>query len=351
MRGLAVAVVTLCVVLLPALVAGWRLDAAPRAGEIERLSAALDAVARAQPGPDQLWTAATARTPVDAASLPAARIAALLAIFAQSALLFLAVAVARGRLIAAIACVAFATLPPIAVDGAILRPELAFGVFGTLALALLTQLPERQRTLRSRSRAIAWGWLSVHVLAVGIAVGLGIASGPSYGALLLWPMACLISVVVRHGRALLRAIRRFRGLVLPFRSVTLRLLPWAGVTMTALLAAAALLSQDRRLVATEGLAPLIPASTIGGLAMLALALLGGLRFTRRFLIDRLRGRWLDARGVLWIYCAAVLILHALRSRVLDSLPAAPAIAILIGEGTQLVVWFALGRLSSSPNYS
>lgn len=352
------------VLALPALLAGARLDAPPRPGELQRLAAAAaggpggSEVARRfqlATAPGVVPEALQGPQPVAGAAATAfvarARLVQVLFLFAASAGVYLATVLARGRLQALLACLCLPMLPPIAAEGHVLRPETAAVVFTLLALVLLQVLAADVHRRRRR------GWRRGSVLVAdgavaALALGLAAAALPARGGGLLLP-GFVMSVAALHlGARAVRLLRRNGLLRLPIGAINRRLWPW---TLAAVLApVAGLVLLQRLLGGPAGSLPATP-SEVGLLpAVLALrwplqALLGlgtvvavlriGLRFGRR-------GR-IGPDLVLLLYCALQLACTVGAGPGTDALPAAPALAIVLSEGLIVTVgavaWWWLRR--------
>lgn len=346
-RSAVAAVLTLLAVVLPALSAGASIDDPARAGEVERIAAAITATAGDRPGPDALWLASLAGDdPAHDAvreRLAVARLAAVAAVLAMSALTWLCVAVVRGRMAALLACLLLALAPPIARDGCVLRGELACAVFAGLGVLLLALLPARARRARRPGVHGAAVLLALHSVAAGTAFGIAVASAPAFGAWLFVPAVVMLAAVIEDGAALVRVLRRFRGLVLPFRAFALRLAPYVSVTFVALAVTALVLDRSPAVPPAEGLAPLTGDPLLGRLLWWSAALLGAGRLLLRLCV--VATRRVDATLVLATSCAVPLLHRLARGDVLDALPAAPALAVLVAECLGLVVFVAAARLA------
>ncbi len=357
LRLLQAAILLLCV-LLPALVAGVQIDAPPTAGEVHRLERAQERSDRHGPAgvAEQFLRAAL---PAGAPQLPATRdaLAAVVArarllqvmfLLAASGLLYLAVALARGRLVAVAACVGFAVLPPVADQGAILRVETVAMVFGWLAVVLWQCLARIAWTWRGRLR-----WRD-HLHAAGLiacaatSAGLAIGALPDHGAVVLAPGLVL---VVAGAWLAWRSVRllRLRGIWrLPIHALNRRLLPWtvgsfAGLGLALLVLqstpAADLASGAFRATSASGLWPAgvagVLAMGVAGLGAAAAVLCSVVRLARR-------GR-VDAYLVLLVMAAIVLASTASAAPGLDALRAAPFAAWLLAEGGVALAVLLRGR--------
>jgi hypothetical protein len=199
LRAVAAACATLAVVLLPPLAAGTGHGAPPSPHEVTALRAALgvdgDAVPVGSEVARQYYQAAAggwlAEVPVDEAGMTAlvgrARLLQLLSIAGISCLVYLSVLLARGRLQALLACAALAVLPPVAIEGALLRPEAPAALFTGLALVLLQSFAQtacRHPGGAPWRRIVSLGGLGVCAV---LALGLATAALPSLGASVLLP--------------------------------------------------------------------------------------------------------------------------------------------------------------------
>lgn len=352
------------VLALPALLAGARLDAPPRPGELQRLAAAAaggptgSEVARrfqlaTAPAvvPEALHGPQPVAEPATAAFVARARLVQVLFLFAASAGVYVATMLARGRLQALLACLCLPLLAPLAAEGHVLRPETASTVFTLLALVLLQVLAADVHRRRQR------GWRRGIVLAAdgavaALALGLATAALPARGGGLLLP-GFVMSVAALHlGARAVRLLRRNGLLRLPIGAINRRLWPW---TLAAVLAPVAGLVLLQRLLggsvdslpATPSDAGLLPAAlalrwplqALLGLGTVVAVLRIGLRFGRR-------GR-IGPDLVLLVYCALQWACTAGGGPGIDALPAAPAAAIVLSEGLVAtlgaVAWWWLRR--------
>jgi len=341
----------LACIALPALVAGANLDAPPMVGELERLQQAWQgSLGSRLAGQFELATlpavSAWPESPdAQARLLGSARLAQVLALLALSMLIYLATLLARGRLAALSACVVFACLPAVMVHGYVLRPETAASVFAALALVLLQCMAF---AVHSRRQG---GWrrrleLALLALSSATAIGLAIGTLPSLGSALQVAIALLMLTALQLGLRGGRVGLRRGFLRLPAHAISGRM--WAP-TLAALMAfvmamwclhialtAPALAVRPTVLDVTmwpDSAWPMVLVITVAGLGALSFVLRTGVRFGRR-------GR-VGADLVLLVYCFTQLAYGFSSGQRYDPLPAAPALAILFGEGVlALAAWLA-----------
>lgn len=355
---MAAACTTLLVVLLPALVAGAGLDAAPTAAERQFVLGALGVEAPAAHSDvarrycfvalgDAVEAVRSAATVEGAAwppaALPQARMLQVLVLGAVSGALYLAVLLARGRVQALLACVALAALPPVAVAGAQLRPEAPAVLFASLALLLLqsfAQTAARRAVWRPGHRLASLAGLGS---CAALALGLATAAVPSHGAPVLLPAFVLTvgasMLAVRGGLVLRRVgLERF-----PCRAWNARLLPWTALGLLApavvvLVLRAAVTGPIEALAATPADVGLLPANAVVGTAVVLLAVGGAAVAVLRIGLRFGRGARIGAELVLLVYCALELVAFGTAPDGVDRLPVAPALAILLAEGARLLVF-------------
>lgn len=337
---------------LPALVAGVAIDAPPTAGEVHRLERALGEASRPAPtGLAEQFLRAT--LPAGTAFLPAAseplaavvaraRLAQVAFLLAATGLLYLAVALARGRLVAIAACVALALLPPVASRGAVLRVETAALVFTWLAVVLWQCLARIARTWRGRLRWRDHGHAAGLIGCAATSAGLAVATLPDQGALVLAPGMVLVVAVGWLGWRAVQLLRARGVWRLPIHALNRRLLPWTvgalaglGLALSVLLAAppAEPGSGTFRAASATGLWPAGPTGFVllllAGLGAAAAVLRTGLRLART-------GR-VDADLVLLVMAAIVLAGEFAAAPGQDRLQAAPFAAWLLAEGCHALV--------------
>ena len=359
----AAACATLLVVLLPALVAGSGLDAAPTPAErrfvldaigVEPHVASSDVARRyclTALGDEAEAVRAAVVTPdagLPPLALPRARTLQILVLGAVSGALYLVVLLARGRVQALLACTVLAVLPPVALTGARLRPEAPAVLFALLALVLLqsfAQTAARRPVARQGRRLVSLAGLGA---CAAVALGLATAALPSHGAPVVLPAFVLTvgaAFLLVRGVAVLRRVgfERF-----PCRAWNARLLPWTAIGLLApgvvvLVLRSAVAGPIEALAGTPADVGLLPANGIARALTLSLGAVGAAVAVLRVGLRFGRGARLGAELVLLVYCALELVAFATAPARLDRLPMAPALAILVAEGARLVMfvgaWF------------
>lgn len=355
---------TLLLLLLPALVAARHLGEPVRPDELARLARALDPAdgggRDGQIAREFVRNCAAAEVlPVDGAArdqvVTRARLGQLATLLGVVLLLYLVVMLARGRLQALLACLAFAGLPAVAEDGHVLRAETVALLGATMGLLLLQCVAQA-----SRPRAGDDGrrLLSVSGLAVCamLATGLAVAALPASGAWLLVPGIVLSIAAVQIVLRSVRLVRRHGWLRLPVRAINRRLLPW---TAMALLAPAVALWLLWRTVpgGVEGLSPaaglpFLPRSPTLAVAFVVLLLLGAVAALLQTGNRLRRSGRIDA-GLVWFAFCAVGFAGALGGVPdRDRLPLAVATASLLGNGLFVVLLLVrrllVGRAAPTP---
>lgn len=355
---LATAAATLLLVLLPAMVAGARLAAPPAPGELERLHAAL-ATTDAAAGPVPVARSEVARAFLRSMALlvPAstvknetellarARLAQVLVLGGLGCALYTVALLAGDRLRALLACAWFAMLPPVVDDGHVLRPEAPAVLFVWLGLAVLVGLAgvRRPRLGLFRREVLTAG-------CVGICLGLGVATQPTLGLLLLVPGVVMTLLAARLCWRVGSVVRR-RGLLhLPYAAANRRLLPWIGTalltpTVALLLLQVVVVGPSEGLLPTASGAGLLPAGQPWRGMLLALLWLGGLGGVFRLGTALSQRSALAPSLVLWIG-VLLSLLGSLAADGVDRLPQAPGAAIVLAEGC-LWAAFLLRRRSRS----
>jgi hypothetical protein len=346
--AVAAACLTLAIVLLPGLVAGWQLEAPPAPGELERLQAALGHERGVTEVGGLFLRAAVAEAsfvPADeaerAALVSRARIAQVGYLFAISGLCYVAVLLARGRVQALLSCALLAVLPPVGVEGHVLRPETAATALALLAVVLFQCVAQQAGRRPGRSRcASLWGLCLCAVFALALAV----AAMPAAGHTLLVPGVVLTVSALQLGLRAFRVANRRGALRVPIRSLNGRLLPWTcGALLTPAAAWLVLTQEAEYVLPSPSEVGLLPAGSVlrwlawafvavGGTAALVRV---GLRFGRK-------GR-VDVDLVLLVYCALMLA-GAVGRAGTDRLAAAPAMAFVLAEAARFAVAWLANRL-------
>ncbi len=357
-RAGAASFVLLCV-LLPALVAGLRLDAPATAGELRRLEAAfapgsaparsdvadLFYLAAVDAGSRSLPAAATEQ----AALVGAARLAQIAFVGALSGLVYLSALLARGRIAAALACICLAILPPIAHEGHVLRPETPAAVLALLGVLLLQCLARSGRSGRGPLRLAAAAESGGLCLAASLAAALSLAVLPTDSVLLLVPGGVLCVIAAQLGWRTTAVLRRRGPWRVPMYALNRRLAPWTAATLLAPVAAAwvvhvAVHGSPGDLAPTVAGAPLVPDAVVGAAVIVLLAIGVGAAILR---VGTRLGRRERAGPelVLFVYVGVLLTFQATVQPGLDALRAAPAVAIAVGEGAFAVATLVFGSLA------
>jgi hypothetical protein len=353
----AVAAATLLLVLLPALVVSQHLGAPPHPGERERIVRAIAAAPSERVVDGEVarsfYRSALRSVSIDASDaaspwLPRARLAQVLGVFGLTGLLYTAVLLAGDRLRALLACAWLTALPPVLTEGHVLRAETPAALFGWLGLAVLLGLvPSARRGRGALGRGFFIGGCAL------TANGLAVAALPTFGVALLAPGVVLTLAALQLLARSVRIVRR-RGIGrLPYAACNRRLLPW-----TALSLATPLVALGTMLVAAPGPVPegadgsawlaagsdigLLPAAAPWRTLLWALLVLGALGGVFRIGTEFGRRGRVTATVVLWVG-VALMLAGARQSPPVDALPAAPAAAVVLGEGTLWAV-FLLRRL-------
>lgn len=339
-RALAGAVIVVLFVLLPALVAGVQIDAPAAPGEWARVELAEGSTAGGSSDVARRFFGLTAQLPPEGSveeRLAAARRAQLLGLIALGGLTYLAVMLARGRLIACLACLGLAMTGPVLGSGYLLRPETPAAVFAGLSLLLLVLMSR----LRARRAALQ---LHATALVAGMTAAISLSTSNGSAAVLLLPGVCMALVTVVLLWRSIQVLRRHL-ILYPAAAATRRMAPWLLAAMAALVLSALLLpvglDEGVDVVASErtiGLWGNGPWRVLGvaasGLGALAVAWRVGTALGRR--------TRLPAEGVLWI---AALLGWGLfgpwaPEPARDGLILAGAVGWLAAEGAWSVVWWA-----------
>ncbi len=343
---------------LPALVAGLDIDAPAASGELERLRAAWAGTSGTELGRqfEVATLPATAEWPTAAGKqhglLAMARLMQVLAMFAVSALCYFVVVLARGRLPALVTTAGLVLLPAVYEHGHVLRPETAAVTFALLGLLLLQltahAVHQRRRRGRLRRVVVLLGLLTTASFAMGLALG----TRPTMGGILLVPIALFMLATLQTALRGLRIGRRRGFLAWPAHAITQRLWPIATVALLAPLAGAlcmvgSLKVPADRVTGSELAARALPESPLGAWTLLALAGLGAITFVVRTGVRFGRRGRLGPDLVLLAYAGTQILYVTNVDGRFDPLPAAPALAVLIGEGlfgiVALLAWLNARR--------
>jgi len=352
------------IVALPALLAGTGIDAPPRPDELQRLADALRGPpALGEAGSEvarQFYLAAVhgsaGRLPAEPAALSAfvatARLAQLGGLFATTACVYLATALARTRAQGLLACLFLLLLPPVAADGHALRPETPATLFAAFALLLLQGLARVDPVRARRSPLSRVAVPAATSVLAALALSLAVAALPARGAVVLLPGAVL---TVLAAQLLLRGRRVWRRQELsglPIQAINRRLWPWLLAAMLVPAAAFWLLELAVRVPAgalqpTAAVAGLLPASPLQRGALLALLVVGAFTAVVRVGLRTGRRGRVGPDLVLLVYCGLQLAAAWAAGPGTDMLPAVPALAVLLAEGASAVAtlgaWLLLRR--------
>lgn len=354
LRAVGFAAAALACVTVPALVAGVRIDAPPADGELERLAAAWHGTIGSElarqfetamliPRPAEWPTEPVAQSN----ALGAARLMQVLGIFAISALVYLATMLARGRLAGLVACLALAALPAVYDVGHVLRPETAATMFAALGLLLLQNMAQAVHGGRSRGPARRAVVLVLLGSCAALAIGLSIGTLPSMGGALLLPIGLFMLATLQLVLRGFRIGRRRTFFAWPAHAITRRLWPIALAALLSPVAALFCLQASLTVPADEvGASALrtsvLPESVWGTSVLVVLAIVGALSFLVRIGIRYGRRGRVGGGVVLLVYAGTQAIYAISTEGRFDPLPAAPALAVLVGEGAfglfSLLMW-------------
>ena len=346
LRKLAGMAVVLLAISLPALWAFAAIDAPVRPSESRRVEAALlpggsdlSEVGRLFYGA-ALHEADAVGWPKEKAGVMArARLSGMLALFVISGLVYLVLAQVRGRATGVAGSLSLATLTPVAGDGFVLRPEQAATMFGLLGVALLVGLPVYLRSGRRRG-----------VPAVGLVFGFALAVHQPAWIYLAVPALTLLVSVLALAFLLPRATRGRPIAHWPLRAAARRYAPWMWVVLVCSLMSWLVLVQlegqpERWSPVPEPRAGLLPAQWWWSGPLIGCALLGAARMGYGVSLRLQRLRRVRPETVLFLYVAPLLMQYFLSVGTHDQLPAAVALACLMGDGLMAAVVLLTGRLA------
>lgn len=336
-------------VLLPVLLAFVRVDLAPTPGELQRLGEALSAGA-----PDNLLLRAYYTFMLDgdsvaqfakepAAVVVRARFVGLLALLVAVACTYLMLSMVRGRATGLAACLALACLPPVAVEGVVLRPEQPASMFGALAALLIVIYPLMRQQPRSLSRLGAEGSLQ---LVVGIVIGLAATAQLQAMVLLTIPCLAMFLAVFSLGVTLRRAVRGVPVSHWPLRAAARRYAPWmVMVLVSSMLTVLVVAEKEGTIVpaASSSMVGLLPESWWQRGPLLGLAVVGGLRLLLGAGLRLGRLRRVRPDTLLLLFVAVLLGQYHLLDPGVDRLPSSFALACLVGDGAMSLLVLGIGR--------
>jgi hypothetical protein len=356
-RRLASFSLTVLVIVLPALAGARGLEQPVRASERASVRLALDD--ERGRSPVTLWWRIWLPAPLLAEAadrgadaipdpdldevVPGVRLGNLLLLFVISGACFGAVALTRGRVAAAAACITLAFLPPIAIEGHFVRPEPVGLAFAALALVVLLGLPPHLRLRGSPVVVLGFGLTTATLIAFAI------ASTPFYGSYFWLPggslLGAAIPLTLRWGRPMARG-RYLRPP--PGHGFAKRLLPWLLPSLASLPLAFWALGSAGAVARAMHPAPAevsaLPASIVAASATVLLAAFGGAFLTLRVLHDMLRERR-TTRAVVFAAFVVPLLVRGVRADAgFDMLPTALALAMVCGFGVAAGLWFVVPRI-------
>ncbi|MHC4076987.1 MAG: hypothetical protein ACYST0_00955 [Planctomycetota bacterium] len=359
-RRLAAGSFIVLAIVLPALLAFTNITAPPADGEKQRIAAAMPPASKILETPLGFFYGLT--MPEDAAEQWVAnpeqvvvqvRRAGLLALLVISGLLYFLVALVRGRAAAVLSCLSLCLVPAVVGEGHVLRPEQAATMFGLLGVLLVHLYPDalrRRRSPRRRGGGPLQRWLNLGgiVMCVSLCYGVAMACMPLAGIYLLVPGGALLLVALCLAAVFPRVVRRRSLWRWPNRAATMRFVPWIVMCLGNLALGYVVLTL------TPGVPAMASVSEAGMLSgswyllvpALVLIVVGGARMV--LVVGLKLGRQGHVRpdALLLIY-AAVIVLHHLSGvgGPRDHLPAAPALAVLMGDGAAILLFLLVGRLA------
>lgn len=332
-------------ILLPVLVAFRNIAAPPAPGERERVIAAQDTPLGFFYG-FTVPKDAQPRGPAEELHVIAqARRAGMLALLVISGLLYVLVAMVRGRAAAVLTCLCLCLVPAVAAEGYVLRPEQCATMIGLLGVLLVHLYPD---ALERRRGKPLFRWLNLGgiVVCVSLCFGVAMACLPQAGIYLLLPGGALLLVALCLAAVFPRVVRRRSIERWPYRATSQRLLPWIAMGLMNLAlgyVVLVLVAPSEPPAASSADVGMLPGSWFLWLPALALLVLGGLRMVLGIGLKLGRQGHVRRDALLLIYAAALVLDH-LRGSPRDHLPAAPALAILMGEGAAVLLLIGAGGL-------
>lgn len=347
----------LLAVLLPGLVAGVQIGHPASESERERIAEAIAAEATpSQPATLAARALYTATLDDAAASFAAepertvvrARIGVLWLTFALGGLLYMLLATSRGGLSALLACLVFATLPPVLDEGYVLRPEplaCAFGLLGTVLLATYASMVLLHRRRARWRRAVLFVALAA---LTGAAYGVSAAALSRASVLFLVPAGVVTLACAVQVSAWIALARRRRLTRATLTRLARRSWPWFCLAAVVMVASGAVLyalgkSGVAATPASASLHGVLPRAWPRAALLVVLMVVGGLRLLLECGIE-LGARRLRPGVVLLLFCAVALMQQWLVGTGQAALVAACAAAALAGEGATTVLVVLVGAL-------
>jgi hypothetical protein len=351
LRRLAGAVVVLLAISLPSLVAFSSIDAPLQAREIQRVERALFPQPESISAVTGLFYTATLSDaaivgwPTQQSQITVrARFSGMLALFVISALVYLILAQVRGRATGVAGSLSLATMAPVAGSGFVLRPEQGATMFGLLGVALLVGLPVLLQ--RRPLPRLSLGGL---MLVAGLMFGFAMSVHEQAWIYLALPALTLMLAVLALVFLFPRATRGLPLAYWPSKAAARRYTPWMLVVLVCSAMSLWVLMQaggaaDPSSIVSAAECRLFPQAWWWSAPLVGCAVVGGLRMGYGVSLRVQRLRRVRADSVLFLYVAALLMQHFLSAECRDPLPAAVAMACLLGDGLMTAVVVTLSRV-------
>ena len=349
-RQIAGAVVLLLAIAMPVLLAFTRIDAPATPHELRRVEAAMFPERSGLSEAARMFYGATIPEsalqswPRDRQAITVgARLTGMLALFAISALVYLLLAQVRGRVTGVVGSLSLAALPPVAATGYLLRPETGATMFGMLGVVLFVGLPAMLQRRRGLAALISQGCL---ISVVGVLFGLAMAIHNQAWIYLGIPALALLLSVLSLVFLWPRAIRGRPFGHWPFRAAARRYGPWmCGVLICSAMALLVLTQAG----GNPDMSTRPPAEGRGVLpggwwapVFWGVAGVGALRMGYGVSLRIQRLRRVRPDTVLFVFVAVMMMQYAMGDPGFDRLPAAVAMACLLGEGVVTATVMVIG---------
>jgi hypothetical protein len=351
LRRLTASILVLLIVMLPVLLAFVRIEAAPRDAEIARVEQAVLAEKAMQSKPILMFYGsmvsedAPGRWEERKKDITVnARIAGMLALFGISALLYVLLFLVRGRATAALGCLTLCLLPPIAQEGFVLRAEQCSTLFGILGIVLIAGLP---LMLQERARGVS-PWLARASLMLVVGMTFGIARSCQVGAwiYLTVPAGALLLSVMTLVLMFPRAARGRSLMYWPFRAAARRYVPWMFLVLSSFALTLLVMQQGGgTVVDSQSDVGLLPESWWLAGPILIFAVLGAMRMGLGVGLRLGRLRRVRPDAVMFLYVAGLMMQHYLMPDGIDRMPAAVALACLVGDGAMSAAVVGFGQIA------